>query len=257
MRKSFKEIAVPGRKNLGTILQLPSEEIAEILGHAGLELIILDMEHCPSSHEKIVSLVRACEAADTLPFVRVPDVTDEDSIKKALDAGACGILVPNIESVEQAKKAVEYGKFAPLGRRGACPYVRANWFGGEDCGEYFEKANRETTIMLLVEGPAGVEALPEIMQVEGVDVVQIGAVDLAVSLGVPGQTTHPKVKAAIRQAAELAKENGKILSFYCDDAESAAEVQNWPGIGIYLLPIPEVVLYREYGKLLEAIKPFC
>ena len=95
------------------------------------------------------------------------------------------------------------------------------------------------------------------MQVEGVDVVQIGAVDLAVSLGVPGQTTHPKVKAAIRQAAELAKENGKILSFYCDDAESAAEVQNWPGIGIYLLPIPEVVLYREYGKLLEAIKPFC
>ena len=54
-----------------------------------------------------------------------------------------------------------------------------------------------------------------------------------------------------------AKENGKILSFYCDDAESAAEVQNWPGIGIYLLPIPEVVLYREYGKLLEAIKPFC
>lgn len=257
MKKSFKSISAPGKKNIGTILQLPSEELAEILGHAGLELIVLDMEHCPSSHSKIVSLIRACEAADTLPFVRVPDVTDEDSIKKSLDAGAAGILVPNISSVEQAKKAVEYGKFAPVGKRGACPYVRANWFGGEDCGAYYEKANQETTIMLLVEGPEGIANLPEIVKVEGVDVIQIGAVDLSVALGVPGQTAHPKVKAAIRQAAELAAENGKILSFYCDDAESAAEVKDWPGIGIFLLPIPEAVLNREYGKLICAVREFC
>ena len=165
--------------------------------------------------------------------------------------------MPNIESVEQAKKAVEYGKFAPLGKRGACPYVRANWFGGEDCSAYYEKANRETTIMLLVEGPRGIEALDEIVQVEGVDVIQIGAVDLAVALGVPGQTNHPKVKEAIRRAAELTAKNGKLLSFYCDDAESAAQVQDWPGIGIYLLPIPEVVLNREYGRLIQSVKKYC
>lgn len=257
MKKSFKSIAIPGKKNLGTILQLPSEELAEILGHAGLELIVLDMEHCPSSHERIVSLIRACEATDTLPFVRVPDVTDEDSIKKSLDAGAAGILVPNIESVAQAEKAVEYGKYAPLGKRGACPFVRANWFGEEDRGKYYSKANEETTIMLLVEGPNGVAALPEIAKVKGVDVIQIGAVDLSVALGVPGQTTHPKVMEAIRKAGELAAQNGKILSFYCDDAASAKEVMDWPGIGIYLLPIPEDVLYKQYSSLIRDIKDYC
>ena len=114
MNKSFKDLMQPGKKNIGTILQVPSEELAEMLGHAGLELIILDMEHCPMTPPKIVSMVRACESVGALPFVRVPDVTDEDAIKKSLDAGACGILVPNIENADQARKAVEYGKFAPV-----------------------------------------------------------------------------------------------------------------------------------------------
>lgn len=86
MKKTLKSIMSPGKKILGTILQLPSEELAEILGYAGLDIIVLDMEHCPTTPGKLVSLIRACEAADVLPFVRVPDVTDEDSIKKALDA---------------------------------------------------------------------------------------------------------------------------------------------------------------------------
>lgn len=254
MKKSFKSIAASGKKCLGTILQLPSEELAEMLGYVGLELIILDMEHCPSSHGRIVSLIRACEAADTLPFVRVPDVGDEDSIKKALDAGAAGILVPNIESLEQAKKAVEYSKFAPIGKRGACPYVRANSFGQENHSEYYEKANRDTTVMLLIEGPGGIAALPDIIKVDGVDVVQIGAVDLSVALGVPGQTAHPEVMKAIRAAGELAAENGKILSFYCDDAAAAESVKDWPGIGIYLLPIPEDVLFKQYSGLVRNIR---
>jgi len=257
MKKSFKEIYTPGKRNIGTILQLPSEELAEILGHCGLDLIILDMEHCPSSHLKIVSLIRACEAAGVLPFVRVPDVTDEDSIKKALDGGAAGILVPNIETAEQAEKAVEYGKFAPMGKRGACPFVRANWFGGEDLSAYYAKANEETTIMLLVEGPQGVANLEEIMRVEGVDVVQIGSVDLCVALGVPGQTDHPKVVEAIRRAGELAAANGKILTYYCDDAQAAERVKDWPGIGILLLPIPETVMNAQYKKMVSDIVKYC
>lgn len=257
MNKSFKEIARPGKKNIGTILQIPSEEIAEILARAGLELIILDMEHCPMTAPKIVSMVRACEAAGTLPFVRVPDVTDEDAIKKALDAGACGILVPNIETAAQARKAVAYGKFAPMGKRGACPFVRANWFGSEDCGAYYSRANDETTIMLLVEGPEGIKNLPEIAVVEGVDVLQVGAVDLSVALGIPGQTGHPRVMEAIRRAGQLCAENNKLLSFYCDDAASAEAVKDWPGIGIYLFPIPETVLNREYKAMVNKIKTFC
>ena len=228
-----------------------------MLGHAGLELIILDMEHCPMTPPKIVSMVRACESVGALPFVRVPDVTDEDAIKKSLDAGACGILVPNIENTDQARKAVEYGKFAPVGKRGACPFVRANWFGGEDCGAYYEKANRETTLMLLVEGPEGVKNLPEIVKVDGIDVIQIGAVDLSVALGIPGQTRHPKVIEAIRRAGELCAENGKILNYFIDNAEDAEAAKDWPGIGVFLLPIPEQVIHAHYAKLVKEVKPFC
>ena len=253
MKTSMRNMIHKERK-IGTILQIPSEEVAEMLGHAGLEFIVLDMEHCPMSHRKIVSMIRACEAADTIPFVRVPDVTDEDSIKKALDAGASGILVPNVETAEQAELAVHYGKYAPMGKRGACPYVRANWFGGEDCGAYFEKANQETMIMLLVEGPEGVKNLPEIMRVEGVDVIQIGTVDLAVALGIPGQTNHPSVRRVLRQAAELAAENGKQLSYYCGTPEEVKEVRDWPGIGLYLCPIPETILHGTYQKMVTQMQ---
>lgn len=257
MKKSFKDIVKPGKKNLGTILQIPSEEIAEMLGHAGLELIILDMEHCPMSQQKIVSMIRACESVGALPFVRVPDVTDEDSIKKALDAGACGILVPNIENADQARRAVEYSKFAPVGKRGACPFVRANWYGGEDCSAYYEKANRETTLMLLVEGPEGIKNLPEIAKVGGVDVLQVGAVDLSVALNIPGQTRHPKVLEAIRRAGELCAENGKLLNYFIDNEADAEAAKDWPGMGIFLLPIPEQVINGYYNRLIEAVKPFC
>lgn len=256
MKKTLKSIMSPGKKILGTILQLPSEELAEILGYAGLDIIVLDMEHCPTTPGKLVSLIRACEAADVLPFVRVPDVTDEDSIKKALDAGAGGIVVPNVDSVEQARKAVEYGKFAPIGNRGACPFVRANRFGQKDRSKYYEEANRETAIMVLVEGIEGVKALPEIAKVEGIDALQIGAVDLSVAMGVPGQTTHPKVKEAIRQAAQIAADNGKTICFYCDDVASAQEVKDWPGVGIYILPVVEDVLGTQYGNMIKQIREF-
>lgn len=256
MKKTLKSIMSPGKKILGTILQLPSEELVEILGYAGMDIIVLDMEHCPTTTGKLVSLIRACEAVDVLPFVRVPDVTDEDSIKKALDAGAGGIVVPNVDSVEQARKAVEYGKFAPMGNRGACPFVRANHFGQKDRCKYYEQANVETSIMALVEGVAGVAALPEIVKVEGIDVLQIGAVDLSVAMGVPGQTTHPKVMEAIREAAKLAEDNGKSICFYCDDVTSAEQVKDWPGIGIYILPVVEDVLGTQYGKMIRAIRKF-
>lgn len=254
MKKSFKSLLNSGRKFIGTMMQVPSEELAEIMGHAGVEFLVLDMEHCPMSHAKIVSMVRACESVDVVPLVRVPDVTDEDSIKKALDAGAAGVLVPNVSTVEQARKAVEYGKFAPVGKRGACPFVRANWYGGEDCGAYYGKANEETSILLLVEGPEGIKNLPEIMKVEGIDAIHIGAVDLSVSLGIPGQTEHPMVIEAIKKAAELAVENGKTISYFCNRPEEVLVVKDWPGVSYYLCPIPEAIVRDAYVDILKTMR---
>lgn len=253
MKKTFKELLATGRKFIGTMMQLPSEELVEILGYAGLEFLVMDMEHCPMSHAKILSMIRTAEAAGVVPLVRVPDVTDEDSIKKSLDCGAAGVLVPNVSTAEQARLAVRYGKYAPAGRRGACPFVRANFFGGGGCGAYYGIANERTSILLLVEGPDGIENLPEIMKVEGVDAINIGAVDLSVQLGIPGQTGHPLVMDAIRKAAALAAENGKVIGFFCNKAEDVSIAKDWKGVGYYFCPIPEIVLFERYRSIIEAM----
>ena len=168
-RKDFHSLLEGGRRPVGTILQIPSEELVEILGYAGMDYIVLDMEHCPMSSAKIVSMIRAAEAVGIVPLVRVPYVEDEDSIKKALDAGAAGLFIPNISTPEQARLAVQYARFAPIGNRGACPYTRANWFGGDDVTSFYERSNKRTFIALLVEGSEGIENLPEIAKVDGID----------------------------------------------------------------------------------------
>ena len=254
MKTSFKSLLKSDRRFIGTMMQLPSEELVEIMGHAGVEYLVMDMEHCPMSHAKILSMIRAAESAGVVPMVRVPDVYDEDSIKKALDCGASGLVVPNVSTAEQARLVVQYAKYAPVGKRGACPYVRANAFGSNDTVAYYQKANEETALVLLVEGPEGVSNLPEIMRVEGIDAVNIGAVDLSVHLGIPGQTNHPKVMDAIKQAGKLAKENGKVIGVFCHKAEDASIAKDWEGVGFYFCPIPEMVLYEEYKRILVTMK---
>lgn len=253
-RKNFHSLLEGGHRPVGTILQIPSEELVEILGYAGMDYIVLDMEHCPMSHAKIVSMIRAAEAVGIAPLVRVPYVEDEDSIKKALDAGAAGLFIPNISTPEQARLAVRYARFAPVGNRGACPYTRANWFGGDDVASFYERSNWRTFIALLIEGSEGIANLPEIAKVEGIDAINVGTVDLAVNLGIPGQLTHPAIKNAIKKAAALAAENGKTLAYFCFNPNDAEEVKSWPGVGFYLCTIPETVLLNSYEKTINTIK---
>lgn len=254
VRKSFFELFENGNCPIGTILQLPSEELVEILGYAGMDYIILDMEHCPSSHAKIVSLIRAAEAVGLVPLVRVPCAEDEDSIKKALDAGAAGLLVPNISTPEQAALAVRYSHFAPEGNRGACPYVRANWFGAEDKSSFYERSNARTFLALLVEGEEGVKNIDNIIRVPGIDAVSIGSVDLAVSLGIPGQVGHPKILETVKNVAAMAADNGVMMSHLCMTVEEAQMVMRWRGMGFLMSTIPEAVILEYYDKLIAGMK---
>lgn len=253
-RADFKSLFVGGNTPVGTILQIPSEELVEILGYAGLDYIVFDMEHCPSSHLKIVSLIRAAEAVGLVPLVRVPCAEDEDSIKKALDGGAAGLLVPNISTPEQAELVVKYAKFPPTGNRGACPYTRANWFGGDDTDTFYERSNQRTFIALLVEGAEGIRNLPEIMKVGKVDAISIGNVDLSVSLGIPGQTDHSLIQDANKKAAKMAKDNEKLYCYFCNNPEEARKVKDWEGLGFFLCSIPEQILIPQYENIVKTIK---
>ena len=130
--------------------------IIETLGHAGFDFIILDLEHGPNSIETLQGLIRAAQIAGMAPMVRVPS-GDDEMIGKALDVGAAGVQVPKISCAENVRAAVEHAKFAPLGMRGVCRYVRAAGYSSMDKADYFREAN-ETLLIIQIDG--GVDRPP-------------------------------------------------------------------------------------------------
>ena len=149
--KHFRDLLNENRKFMGTILQFPCPEIVEILKEAGSDYIIIDNEHSFATTAQTVAMLRAAQSVDLPAMVRVPKI-DEDVIKKVLDMGFDAIRVPTVSTAEQARQIVRFAKFAPEGDRGACPFVRANDFGGRDQTAYYENANKQLVIAVNIEG---------------------------------------------------------------------------------------------------------
>jgi 4-hydroxy-2-oxoheptanedioate aldolase len=173
---------------------IPAVELVEIAAQSGFDGIILDTEHGSYGTETLPALILAARAHGIFPIVRVR-CNDAALIGAALDAGAAGVLVPQIGSTQEATQAVRAARFAPQGSRGANPWVRA---GGYGCSpRWFETANSETAVLLMIEGAGGLEAIDSIMDIPDLDGIFLGPVDLSHALGVPGQIDHESVRAAI------------------------------------------------------------
>ena len=180
---------------LGTFVQSAAPEFIEASAYAGFRFASIDLEHTYYGTEKAAELIRAGEAAGLSMLVRVPSL-DPVWIKKSLDLGAAGVIVPNIDTAEQAAQAVALSKFTPEGIRGACPGVRANRYGAGG-SEYYETANRETAVMALVESPEGVKNFDAIIRVPGLTAVFLGPVDLSVAMGLKGNVGAPEVRETL------------------------------------------------------------
>lgn len=190
-----KRLIAAGKPAIGGFLMIPSPEIVEQMGYAGLDFVIIDTEHGPADNLRVAEMIRAAEAVDITPIVRVRWVEDPMLILRALDLGAQGVQVPMVQSAEVAERVVQAAKYFPRGRRGLAG-VRAAQYGAINLGEYVEAANRETMVVVQIETGASVEKCAEIAAVDGVDVVFVGPVDLSQSLGFPGQRYHPSVLEA-------------------------------------------------------------
>lgn len=244
MYKSFKELKSSGRKLLGMFVQSRSEEIVEIIGHAGFDFVIIDMEHGPFDIEGALRLVRAAEAVGITPIVRVPE-NSNIAILKALDIGASAIVVPGISSREDAEKAIKASKYGPIGVRGACPCVRANKYGG-GYRDYLTRANEETSVILLVEGKEGVTAFDEIISLPHIDGIMLGPFDLSVSLGVPGNIYDPLVRNSLKEMAQKAKEKSIYVGTF---SVSLDDVKEWFSIGLnYVAYNVDTLLFYETCK---------
>ncbi|WP_311946897.1 HpcH/HpaI aldolase family protein [Halomonas piscis] len=207
------------RSTVGIFSKTTDSAFVEAAGLAGLDFIILDTEHGPASLETLHNHVRAAQLTAMHPIVRVKGI-EAHAIGSALDTGAAGVQVPNINSAAQAREAVQAARFHPVGSRGVCRFVRAANFGEKDKASYFQEAN-QAVVILQVEGLEGVSNLDAILDVPGFDVLFVGPYDLSQSVGKPGEVDALEVVALMREIAEKAKAKDVLLGAFCDTPENA------------------------------------
>ncbi|WP_196801068.1 HpcH/HpaI aldolase/citrate lyase family protein [Thioalkalivibrio sp. ALE28] len=215
---TFREY-IKKRGAIGVFSKTTDSSFVEAAGLAGLDFIILDMEHGPANWERVHDHVRAARLTSMHPIVRVSG-SDPHAIGSALDSGAAGIQVPNINNAHQAREVVRAARFSPQGDRGVCRFVRAAGYGAKDRVSYFNDSN-EAIVVLQVEGMEGVRNLDSILGVEGFDVLFVGPYDLSQSIGRIGEVDSPEVVALIEEISVKAKARGVVLGTFCDGVDVA------------------------------------
>lgn len=191
---TVKEKLASGERVFGCFIPLSSPEVVEILALAGFDFALLDSEHGPLSAETAYRLILAAEARGIEPFVRVGE-HDKQTVLKFLDAGASGIMTPQVNTAADAERAILGTKFATIGNRGLAG-MRTFDFGMNDPLDTFvEPLNNRVLNMIQFENKATLDELDEMLKLPGLDVLFIGPSDLAQSIGLPGQPNHPDVTA--------------------------------------------------------------
>ncbi len=201
---------------IGTMVTLPVPSIAEILAELGFDWLFVDGEHGPLETREILAILQA--VGDRIAcLVRVPG-SEEAPIKKALDLGAEGIIVPQVNTAEQAARVVQYARYAPVGSRGV-GLARAHGYGLR-FQDYLEKANERVTVIVQAEHVQAVENMESIVKVEGIDAVLLGPYDLSASLGRMGRIDDPAVIEAIDQVTRTCQAAGIPLGYFGVSAQA-------------------------------------
>jgi len=200
-----KQLLKEGKPTCGSWVSLCSPVGAEVMGQLGFDWLLIDMEHSPLDYATLLSQMQAIDRGDTVPFVRVP-WNDGATIKRVLDLGALGIMVPGVQTVEHTRHAVAACKYPPEGFRGVAS-VRAARYGQD--GTYLKEANGQVMVVLQIETREAVEDIDRILDVPGIDCAFIGPADLSATLGHLGNAQHPDVQKAIAKI-EAAANKRKI-----------------------------------------------
>lgn len=214
-----KRTLAGGGTAIGTmVFEFGTTGIGRIAAEAGAAFVLFDMEHTGWTHETIRTLLASTRAAEIVPLVRVP-ASQYHLLSAPLDLGAMGLMVPMVESEEQARSIVRWTKYPPTGTRGAAFGMAHDDYAGGAVGDKMRGANEETLLIAQIETAAGLENVERIAAVEGIDVVWIGQFDLTASLGIPGQFDHPDFLAAVKRVVGAAREYGKTAGFMATSVE--------------------------------------
>lgn len=215
----FRELLKEKDSVFGIFSKTNDAFFVEAAGKAGLDFIILDTEHGPNSPREIYPLINAAKLAGIHPVVRVGKI-DAAEFQRYLDLDISALQVPQIQSKQDAENVCRFSKFFPHGMRGVCKYVKGADYSLKEKGRYFSEQNQGVNI-IHIEGREGIEVLPEIIDMEGIDIFFIGPYDLSQSLGVPGEVNHPRVLAEIEFIVKKCSEKGKYTGIFTDTVATA------------------------------------
>lgn len=223
-RNAFKAGLRAKKLQIGLWQSLCSNIAAEICSDSGFDWLLLDTEHSPNEIPDLLSQLQALEKGTATAIIR-PAWNDAVLIKRCLDIGAQTLLIPYVQSVEEAKAAVAATRYPPQGIRGVSVAARASRYGRVP--GYLTKANEEICVLVQVETRQSLDAIESIAQVEGVDGVFIGPSDLAASLGHLGNPQHAEVQAAMKNAVERLKKIGKPAGILTGNEDEARRYIEW------------------------------
>jgi 4-hydroxy-2-oxoheptanedioate aldolase len=249
-RNSTKAKIKNGEAVLGALFGSNSADIAEVLGAAGLDFILIDCEHGPGSPESVINCIRAAESRGASPIVRITEDT-RTGILRYLDIGAQGILAPQIESAKQTEQVIRHAKYSPEGIRGMAMPRASTW--GMDGAEYARIANAETLIAVQCENTACLNDIEKVAQVPGLDVIFLGPYDMSHALGIPGQLKHPLMLDAEKRILSAAQKAGIAAGTFVGTVENAikAREEGWKFI---LLGTDIMTLGAVYKNYVEAFR---
>ena len=203
MKNRLQELLAAGDTAIGALVQLPSASVVEVLAQAGFDWLVIDTEHGPIDVERLQAMIRGTSETATTPFVRIASNLDWLA-KRALDVGALGVMIPGVNSADEARAAVRAVRYPPEGSRGYGPtFAALRW--GLPGADYVRQANDTVTAILQIEHIDAVTRIDDILSVRGIDLVLIGPNDLSGSMGLLGQVSHPEVQAAIDRVLKAAK----------------------------------------------------
>jgi len=246
----YRQAIAEGRVPVGHMVwEFATRGVARLLDSTGIDFVIFDMEHSAFDHAQVADVIAWSKACSFAPFVRVPE-PQYHFLARLMDAGALGVMIPNVETPEQATAIVNAVKYAPLGRRGVGLGTSHTDFVVPNPVQYFKESNESTVVICQIESVTGVKNAEAIAATPGVDILWVGHFDLSQSMGIPGQFQHPDFLAGLASVVEAANRHGKRLGIQPTSTEL---LDQWMGLGFNVISWSvDTALYR--GALAQGVR---
>ena len=247
LKKKLKE----GQVCFGTFMRLGPAAM-EVIGYAGWDFAVIDMEHGIFDFPSMADMVRAARCAGITSLVRVPE-PNPAQIMRAIDAGAEGVQIPQVDSPEAARLVSQAARYYPAGKRGLCSYVRAAGYSSIPPEEHMATSNEEVLTVIHIEGERAATEIEAIVETPGIDVIFLGPWDLSQSLGVPGQTKHPRVVEVMEKVIAACRKKGMVTGSFVREIEDA---RPWleKGVQYMMVSTDAGLLLRAGTEWLEKLR---